>query len=90
MVQNTKNRPDGKPLTRDPKTGRFDDEQLATILQNATEAEAGAFRARGIPEVLRVVEVMGIEQARSWGTCTVSWFVVWFGLVNVTVWILFF
>lgn len=38
---------------------------------NATEDHAGAFKARGIPEVMRIVEIMGIEQARQWGTCTV-------------------
>ena len=40
----------------------------------ATEAPASAFKARGTPEVLRIVEIMGIMQARSWGTCSVSIF----------------
>ena len=53
------------------KDGRFDDAALAEILQDATGRPAGAFGARGIPEVLRVVELLGIEQARSWGTCSV-------------------
>jgi linoleate 10R-lipoxygenase len=53
------------------KDGRFNDRDLAEILQNATERPAGAFGARGVPEVLRVIEVLGIEQARSWGTCSV-------------------
>lgn len=62
----------GETLKRDPKTKLFKDADLAKILHSATEASAGAFRARGIPEALRVVEVMGIEQARSWGVCSVS------------------
>jgi prostaglandin-endoperoxide synthase 2 len=57
-------------ITRE--NGRFNDADLARILQNATEAPAGAFKARGTPEVLRIVEVLGIEQARAWGVCTVS------------------
>lgn len=62
-------------LKRDPKTNAFNSGDLANLLQSATAASASAFKARGIPEVLRVVEVMGIEQARRWGTCTVSDFV---------------
>ena len=57
---------------RDPETGAFKETDLAALLQNATAEPAGAFKARGIPEVLRVVEIMGIKQARQWGTCTVS------------------
>ncbi len=51
--------------------GRFKDEDLAEILQNATKQVAGAFKARGIPEVMRIVEVLGIEQSRAWGVCSV-------------------
>ena len=51
--------------------GRFKDSDLANILYNSTEARAGAYGARRIPEALRVIEMMGIEQARSWGTCSV-------------------
>lgn len=52
--------------------GRFKDGDLANILHNATSWYAGAFKARGIPETLRVVEIMAIEQSRTWGTCSVS------------------
>ena len=58
-------------LTRYSENGKFDSSALANILQNATEASASAFKARGIPEAMRVVELMGIEQARRWGACTV-------------------
>lgn len=51
--------------------GRFNDDELAKILLDSTEARAGAFGARGTPEVLRVIEIMGIQQSRSWGTCSV-------------------
>ena len=51
--------------------GRFSDADIAKILQDSTSYRAGAYRARGIPEVLRVIEVLGIEQARGWGACSV-------------------
>ncbi len=60
-------------LTR--TNGRFADSDLARVLQNATAASAHAFGARGTPEVLRVVELLSIEQGRAWGACTVRIFV---------------
>lgn len=59
-------------LQRD-ENGRFQDGDLAKILLDATEAPAGAYKARGTPEVLRVIELLSIEQGRSWGTCSVSY-----------------
>ena len=61
-------------LSRDPENGRFKDVDLARILQNATEAPASAFKARGTPEVLRVIEILSILQGRKWGVCTVRLF----------------
>lgn len=58
-------------MERDSNTGAFDSAELAAILQNATGASASSFKARGIPEVMRIIEIMGIEQSRRWGTCTV-------------------
>jgi linoleate 10R-lipoxygenase len=60
--------------------GRFRDADLARILQDATESRAGAFQARGIPEVLRIVEIMGIEQGRAWQACTLNEFRKFIGL----------
>ena len=54
--------------------GRFADADLARILQDATATSARAFGARGTPEVLRVVELLSIEQGRQWGVCTVRIF----------------
>lgn len=48
------------------KNGTFADDQLAELIYDATEAPAGLFRARGTPEVLKFVEVKGIERARDW------------------------
>ncbi|KAJ6487073.1 heme peroxidase [Mycena vitilis] len=66
-------------LTRGPD-GKFDDDALAKILLDATESPAGAYRARGTPEVLRVIEIMGILQARQWGVCTMNEFRQFLGL----------
>ncbi|KAF5372301.1 hypothetical protein D9615_009236 [Tricholomella constricta] len=60
--------------------GRFSDDDLAEVLHSATENPAGAFRGRGTPEVLRLVEVMGIEQSRAWGVCTMNEFRKFLGL----------
>ncbi|KAJ7472240.1 heme peroxidase [Mycena galericulata] len=66
-------------LERGPN-GRFKDSDLAEILHNATSWRAGAYKARGIPEVLRVIEVLGIEQARRWGACSMNDFRRFLGL----------
>ncbi|KAL0959662.1 hypothetical protein HGRIS_011364 [Hohenbuehelia grisea] len=66
-------------LTRGPD-GRFSDDDLANILQKATSHPAGAFRGRGTPPVLRLVEIMGMEQARRWGVCTMNEFRKYLGL----------
>ncbi|KAL0070995.1 hypothetical protein AAF712_001553 [Marasmius tenuissimus] len=64
--------------------GKFKDEDLARILMDATEYRAGAFKARGIPEALKVVEVLGIERARQWGTCSLNEFRKFMGLKPYT------
>ena len=66
-------------LQRGPD-GRFADADLARILQDATEQVAGAYRARGSPAALRIIEIMGMVQAREWGVCTMNEFREWFGL----------
>jgi hypothetical protein len=53
------------------ETGVFADADIANVLQNATQTIAASFQARGTPEWMRVIEVLSIEQAREWGTCTV-------------------
>lgn len=54
--------------------GKFNDDDIAAILQDSTEHVAGAYRARGIPASLRVIEVMTMQQAREWGVCTMNEF----------------
>ncbi|KAG6916402.1 hypothetical protein DXG01_006982 [Tephrocybe rancida] len=60
-------------LKRGPD-GKFSDDDLARILHTAIETPGGAYRGRGTPEVFRLVEIMGIEQSRSWGVCTMNEF----------------
>jgi len=66
-------------LKRGPD-GKFSDDDLADILHTAIENPAGAFRGRGTPPVLRLVEIMGIEQSRAWGVCTMNEFRKFLGL----------
>ncbi|KAF9259925.1 linoleate diol synthase [Marasmius fiardii PR-910] len=52
--------------------GRFKDEDLANVLKTATDHPAGAFRARGTPASMRLHEMMGIMQNRTWGVCSLN------------------
>ncbi|KAK7062576.1 hypothetical protein VNI00_000064 [Paramarasmius palmivorus] len=60
--------------------GRFKDEDLAKVLLDATEWRAGAFKARGIPAAMRVIEILGIQQSRKWGACSLNEFRKFMGL----------
>ncbi|KAK1217118.1 hypothetical protein PQX77_020235 [Marasmius sp. AFHP31] len=60
--------------------GKFSDDDLAKILQDSTEDPACRFGARGTPESMKIVEVMGIMQARQWGLCTMNEMRKWLGL----------
>lgn len=52
--------------------GKFKDGDLAKIMMDATEHPAGAFKARGTPSVMKIVEIMTMKMSRKWGVCTVS------------------
>lgn len=65
---------------RDPKTKKYKDDLLANALLSATSVPAHAFQARGVPGVMRVIEILGIQQARSWGTCSLNEFRRFLGL----------
>ena len=66
-------------LKRGPD-GAFNDDDIARVLQEATASPAAAYRAQGTPPVLRIVEIMSILQARSWGVCTMNEFRAYLGL----------
>ncbi|KAF8460707.1 heme peroxidase [Russula ochroleuca] len=59
-------------LSRD--SGHFRDADLAKILRNVTAAPASAFKACRTPEVLRIIEILSIEQGQKWGVCTLNEF----------------
>ena len=58
----------------------FNDDDLVTILIDSIEDLAGASGANNIPEVLRAVEILGMEQAREWKCATLNEFRKFFGL----------
>lgn len=53
--------------------GRYNDDELSKVLLDAIEAPAHHFGARSVPEAMRIVEILSMEQARSWGCCSVRW-----------------
>jgi len=66
-------------LKRGPD-GRFSDDDLANVLQSAISHPAGAFGGQGTAPVLRLIEIIGIEQSRQWGVCTMNEFRKFLGL----------
>lgn len=64
---------DGRPVSlKRQADGRFADADLARVLQDATSVSAGSFKARGTPPIMRLNEIMGIEQSRRWGVCSLN------------------
>ncbi|GJJ14559.1 hypothetical protein Clacol_008824 [Clathrus columnatus] len=79
------------PEQKDPKTrifaglkrgsdGSFSDDDIARVLQDATESMAGAYRGQGTPGVFRLIEMVAMEQARQWGVCSLNEFREFLGL----------
>lgn len=62
------------------KNGTFKDDDLVKILSEGIEDLAGAFGARNVPHILRLVEVLGIEQCRSWKVASLNEFREFFAL----------
>lgn len=68
-----------RDLKRDSQ-GRFKDREMADILTESTRDVAGAFGSKNVPLVMKLVDVMGIEQARKWNVCTLNEFRKFFKL----------
>ncbi|KAI5926181.1 heme peroxidase [Camillea tinctor] len=66
-------------LKRGPD-GKFKDEDLVRIMTESMEAPAGLFGPRMVPKALRVVETLGIIQARKWRMASLNEFRAFFGL----------
>lgn len=62
------------------ENGTFKDEELVAVLKEAMEDPAGAFGARMIPKALKIVEILGINQARKWQVGSLNEFREFFGL----------
>ncbi|KPM36966.1 Psi-producing oxygenase A [Neonectria ditissima] len=60
--------------------GTFKDEDLSRILKEAMDDPAGRFGARMVPKALKIVEVLGINQARKWQVSSLNEFREFFGL----------
>ncbi|KAF2265211.1 heme peroxidase [Lojkania enalia] len=67
-------------LERDPKTGKFDDAEMVEILRQSIEEPAGLFGPKMVPKAMRVVEILGILQARKWQVASLNEFRHFFGL----------
>jgi hypothetical protein len=74
------------PLKRDFDTlkrgpdGSYSDDDLVEILAASIEDLAGSSGPNNVPEVLRAVEILGMEQARAWKCATLNEFRKFFGL----------
>lgn len=62
--------------------GRFSDDALVEILADSIEDVAGSFGANRVPAILRSVEILGIQQARSWNLASLNEFRDFFGLAK--------
>ncbi|OHW97456.1 linoleate diol synthase [Colletotrichum incanum] len=60
--------------------GTFRDEDLVRVLKEAMDDPAGCFGARMVPKALKIVEILGINQARKWQVASLNEFREFFGL----------
>jgi len=67
-------------FSRDAR-GYFNDSDLVHILTEATEDVAASFGPRHVPIALKAIEVMGIQQARTWGVASLNETRAFFGMV---------
>jgi len=74
-----------KELNPDPSTwefdnlkrgedGKFQDADLGRIFVNGSDWVAGAFGPGNIPKALRIIEILGMSEARRWGVCSLNEF----------------
>ncbi|SCV69876.1 BQ2448_1270 [Microbotryum intermedium] len=63
--------------------GRFKDSDLVKFLTKATQEVAGEFGARRVPQVMRVIDILGIQAARTrWGAASLNEFRRFLGLTE--------
>ena len=66
-------------LKRGPD-GKYNDDDLVAIMKAGIESCAGAFGARNVPKALKQIEILGMQQARSWNLATLNEFRKFFKL----------
>lgn len=69
---------------RNAITGLFDDEQMVKQLLTSMDDPISNFGPRNVPKALKVVEIMGIMQARKWEIGTLNDFRDFFGMPRHT------
>ncbi|GAA5853407.1 hypothetical protein JCM9279_005782 [Rhodotorula babjevae] len=63
------------------ESGAFRDEDIVKVLLEATDNVASAFKARAIPDVMRAIDLFGMEAGRkTWRRCTMNEFREFLGL----------
>jgi linoleate 8R-lipoxygenase / 9,12-octadecadienoate 8-hydroperoxide 8R-isomerase len=73
--------PEDRPFSGLTKVnGKFKDDDLVEILASSIEDCANSFGANRVPSVMRVIEILGIEQARAWNVASLNEFRKYFGL----------
>ncbi|KAF2470788.1 heme peroxidase [Lindgomyces ingoldianus] len=80
--EKTPKEPEKRPfagLTR-KEDGTLPDEGLVKIMTESVEDCANSFGPNRVPAVMRAIEVLGIEQARSWNLGSLNEFRKYFGL----------
>ena len=60
--------------------GTLPDQPLVDILTSSIEDCANSFGPNRVPEIMRAIEVLGIEQSRAWNLCSLNEFRKYFGL----------
>ena len=66
------------------ENGSFDDDGIAKVLIDSIEDCANSFGAQRVPGALRIVEILGIRQARVWQVATLNEFRKHFNLMPHT------
>ena len=60
--------------------GTFRDRDLAEILTSSIEDVANSYGANRVPPVMKVIEILGIQQSRAWNVATLNEFRKYFNL----------
>lgn len=65
---------------RDHESGLYNDDYLVEIIASSIEDPANSFGAQRVPIIMRAIEILGIQQARTWNVSTLNEFRKYFDL----------